>query len=33
MSEVGVCRALGRAGLGMCQWVGQRDRKGKGCKG
>lgn len=33
MSEVGICEAVRRAELGMCQWVGQNERKEKGCEG
>ncbi len=33
VSEVGVCEAVRRAELGMCRWVGQGERKGKGCEG
>lgn len=32
VSEVGVFEAVGRTELRMCQWVGQRGRKGKGCE-
>lgn len=33
MSEVGVFEAVRRAELKMCQWVGQRGRKGEGWEG